>query len=282
STSHIVDLMNAAIKDMKLPSLAAVNGGKKEMRLLKFENEQAENEFSMQRVENSGEKVFILARTNKQLSALSESMRKRNISHSIRNEFDSGNEEGRVTLSTIHAIKGMEADTVFLIGCTNSNFPCRGSEHPIIEMLEENDYDREEEEKRIFYVAISRPRAALYLTFSGKGISPFINDGMKEILDEKKSMPEANAESAGPLLSKGAARAKPKQGSLFEKLKSWRYQASREDGIPPYMIMHDRTLLELCERMPINKEELSEIRGIGPAKIRRYGSEILNVLHTFK
>ncbi|MBI2142077.1 HRDC domain-containing protein, partial [Candidatus Woesearchaeota archaeon] len=152
------------------------------------------------------------------------------------------------------------------------------SEHPIIEMLDENDYDREEEEKRIFYVAISRPRAAIYLTFSGKGISPFISDGMKAMLEEKEAMPEAKAANSEPLLSKDATRTKPKQGSLFEKLKNWRYQTSKEEGIPPYMIMHDRTLLELCERMPINKGELSEIRGIGPAKIRRYGDEILNVL----
>ncbi len=281
STSHIVDLMNAAIKDMKLPSLAAVNEGNKEIRLLKFENEQAENEFIMQRVENSNEKAFILARTNKQLSVLSESMIKRNLPHSIRNEFDSSHEEARVTLATIHAIKGMEADTVFLIGCTNSNFPCRGSEHPIIELLDENDYDKEEEEKRIFYVAISRPKAALYLTYSGKGISPFINDGMKAMLEEKKTAKTgAKATSAESILSKDATRPKPKQGSMFEKLKNWRYQVSKEEGIPPYMIMHDRTLLELCERMPISKEELSEIRGIGPAKIRRYGSGLLNVLHS--
>ncbi len=276
STSHIVDLMNRAIKDLKLPNLAAVNEGNKDIYLLKFENEQAENEFIMQRLENIKGNAFILARTNKQLSELSESMRKRNIAHLIKNEFDHSQQEAQITLATIHAIKGMEADTVFLMGCTNSNFPCRGSEHPIIEMLDENEYDKEEEEKRLFYVGISRPKKSLYISYSGKGISPFINDDMLSLLEEKKEKPKPGYASVE--LEK-ADRTKPKQGSLFERLKNWRYTISKKEGVAPFMIMHDRTLMELCERMPINKEELSEISGIGPSKLRRYGDEILKLLH---
>ncbi|MBT6956665.1 hypothetical protein HN997_05270, partial [archaeon] len=58
------------------------------------------------------------------------------------------------------------------------NFPCKASDHPAIEMVKIDDYDKEEEERRLFYVAISRAKEILYLTHSGKKSTYFINDEM--------------------------------------------------------------------------------------------------------
>ena len=88
---------------------------------------------------------------------------------------------GMITLSTIHAIKGLEASAVYVIGCNNLNFPCKTSEHPVMEIVKRYDYDREEEERRLFYVAISRAKQELYLTHTKKP-TYFINEDMKKLV----------------------------------------------------------------------------------------------------
>jgi ATP-dependent DNA helicase RecQ len=50
--------------------------------------------------------------------------------------------------------------------------------------------------------------------------------------------------------------------------------------VPPYVILHDRTLLEIARSGPRNRVQLAAIAGIGPAKLDRYGKEILAALQT--
>ena len=49
-----------------------------------------------------------------------------------------------MTLATIHSIKGLEAKLVFVIGCNEMNFPCKASDHPVIEMIKIEEYDKED------------------------------------------------------------------------------------------------------------------------------------------
>ena len=58
----------------------------------------------------------------------------------------------------------------------------------------------------------------------------------------------------------------------------WRADKAREQGVPAYVILHDRTLLELAANRPESQEDLLEIPGIGQAKAERYGEDLLNVL----
>jgi len=55
----------------------------------------------------------------------------------VRPTLDS--KKGHVTLATVHAIKGLEAETVFVLGCNELNFPCKASDHPVIEMIKLED-----------------------------------------------------------------------------------------------------------------------------------------------
>jgi len=50
-------------------------------------------------------------------------------------------------------------------------------------MIKTDNYDKLEEEKRLFYVAISRAKEVLYLTYSGKKPTYFVNDKMKGMLE---------------------------------------------------------------------------------------------------
>ncbi len=190
SNNHLVKLMNLSIKKMKLPDLETTIKGKKFLKLCKFSNENLEFNFIKEKILSSKisrEEIFVLSRTNKKLLEFSKILSKEGIPHSIKEEGSQKflRKKGEIVLSTIHSIKGLEAELVFLMGCTNNNFPCKSGDHPIIEKIKMYEYDKEEEELRLFYVAISRAKNKLYLTYSGKNHTYFINKEMKKELIEE-------------------------------------------------------------------------------------------------
>ena len=65
---------------------------------------------------------------------------------------------------------------------------------------------------------------------------------------------------------------------LWYILKAKRTELAREQGVPPYVIFHDSTLLEILNRRPSNIDEMSQISGVGQAKLDRYGDAFLQVL----
>ena len=70
----------------------------------------------------------------------------------------------------------------------------------------------------------------------------------------------------------------PADAALFEQLRRWRADTAREQGVPAYVILHDRTLKELAEVRPRSHGLLGTITGLGAAKIERYGEELLALL----
>ena len=66
--------------------------------------------------------------------------------------------------------------------------------------------------------------------------------------------------------------------SLLAALKAWRLQQAREQAVPPYVVFHDRTLLEIAARLPADLVALSQVSGVGAAKLERYGQAVLQVL----
>jgi ATP-dependent DNA helicase RecQ len=65
---------------------------------------------------------------------------------------------------------------------------------------------------------------------------------------------------------------------LMARLKAWRTEQARSQGVPPYVVFHDRTLLELASRRPTSRSQLAEVGGIGAAKLERYGEALLELL----
>ena len=185
SNNHVVKVMNDLAKKMEVSPLESTFENKKDLKICKFDNEIQEFNFVKSKILSSEiprEEIFVLSRTNRQIEELSKVLKAAEINHSVKEEGsnDSSIKKGEVTLATIHSIKGLEAELVFVIGCTLSNFPCKASDHPVIEKINVYNYDREEEELRLFYVAISRAKNHLYLTYSGKNHTYFINKEVKE------------------------------------------------------------------------------------------------------
>jgi ATP-dependent DNA helicase RecQ len=65
---------------------------------------------------------------------------------------------------------------------------------------------------------------------------------------------------------------------LWQALKACRLELAREQGVPPYVIFHDSTLLEILNQRPQTLDELGRISGVGHAKLARYGDAFLETL----
>jgi ATP-dependent DNA helicase RecQ len=64
----------------------------------------------------------------------------------------------------------------------------------------------------------------------------------------------------------------------FERLRLKRLELARAQGVPPYVIFHDTTLVEMARRRPTSLAELSGIGGVGDKKLSRYGQTFLDVM----
>ncbi|EIM01870.1 DNA helicase RecQ [Rhodanobacter denitrificans] len=66
---------------------------------------------------------------------------------------------------------------------------------------------------------------------------------------------------------------------LWDALRALRTQLAKQQGVPPYVVFHDATLLAMLRAMPANEDELATISGVGEAKLKRYGSDFLAVIN---
>jgi ATP-dependent DNA helicase RecQ len=68
---------------------------------------------------------------------------------------------------------------------------------------------------------------------------------------------------------------------LFETLRSLRTVIAREESIPPYLVFSDKTLVDMCIKAPLNKEEMLNVSGVGNNKYDRYGERFINEINIF-
>ena len=165
-----------------------------------------------------------------------------------------------VNLLTYHRAKGLEFDAVFLPRLLDGELPFRSGRAKA----------DPEEERRLLYVGITRARRYLFLTWPAAGRaqpSPF--------LDELELAPPV---SSRPRVAPGPAVTVGRGGMLFDRLKEWRRKRANADGVPAYVVFHDRTLAEIAERRCKDWADLAAISGVGPAKLERYADEVLAVV----
>jgi DNA helicase-2/ATP-dependent DNA helicase PcrA len=160
-----------------------------------------------------------------------------------------GESAGRgVHLLTLHRAKGLEWEAVFLPRVEEGELPVRRGDV--------------EEERRLFYVGLTRAKRHLHVTWEGKP-SRFLD----ELGVSAAARPLPRRER--PVLA---------QTPAVQALREWRLARARAEEVPAYVVFNDRTLAELVARTPRTIAELAAVPGIGPAKLERYGPELLEQL----
>ena len=208
-----------------------------------------------------------------------------------------------VTLASFHAAKGLEWDTVFLVGCSDGLLPITMADTP----------QAVEEERRLLYVGVTRARERLVMSYAvartpgaraTRRPSRFL-DGTTAVLgDAARRSPSAAAGSArregrDPVRTTcracgadlGAARERTigrcsacpptMDERLFEALREWRLEQARAADVPAFVVFTDATLTAIAERVPADVGALARINGVGPAKLERYGTDVLELIQNF-
>jgi DNA helicase-2/ATP-dependent DNA helicase PcrA len=182
----------------------------------------------------------------------------------LRAELSRPGDEHGVRLSTVHRVKGLEWPHVVVHDASDALFPHRLT----------IGQAGLEEERRVFHVAITRCRSTCTVVAPAGSVSPFV----------------AELEGASPAIRLRAAAAAPAEApastrkpagpptELEEALRTWRTAQARQEARPPFVILHDSTLREIAARRPATLFQLGAVPGIGPAKLERYGDDILAVV----
>lgn len=102
--------------------------------------------------------------------------------------------------------------------------------------------------------------------------------GAQEVWLRRDAEPEKRISKAERSARAKEAFAGANDDPLWQALKAKRLELAREQGVPPYLIFHDSTLLEIHNRKPHTLDEMGQISGIGQAKLQRYGDDFLQVL----
>jgi DNA helicase-2/ATP-dependent DNA helicase PcrA len=168
-----------------------------------------------------------------------------------------------VNLLTFHRAKGLEFDAVFLPRLLDKEIPFRS----------QRSAADPQEERRLLYVGITRARVHLYLSWPSEPRS-----APSPYLAELGIMPPA-APAKKPQASRSAV-AVGEQGPVFDRLREWRRKRAAADGVPAYLVFHDKTLVQIAEEQPRDWADLASIPGVGPAKLDRYADELLAILAT--
>ena len=102
---------------------------------------------------------------------------------------------------------------------------------------------------------------------------PLLRGEMTLQLREETKQPALRKKPAG---RKGAVSAADR--SLWDALRECRKELAKEHDVPPYVIFHDATLMQMMEYRPADPDAMLGISGVGPNKLERYGEAFLEVI----
>jgi DNA helicase-2/ATP-dependent DNA helicase PcrA len=182
-----------------------------------------------------------------------------------------------VNLLTYHRAKGLEWDAVFLPMLEEGSLPSRQAADDPIALAEE---------RRLLYVGITRARRHLHLSSADRRESR----GRESRRVRSRFLAGLSATASRPVTSPSGLAARsgiervrvrsplPTGDPVLDALRTWRTGRARDDGVPAYVVADDRTLGAIAESRPATLTALERVRGIGPAKLDRYGSDLLAIV----
>ena len=194
-----------------------------------------------------------------------------------RAERERADDAGGVELLTLHRAKGLEWDAAFIPMLEEGSLP--------VSQAGESD-EALAEERRLLYVGITRARRQLTLSWAAERVSTTGKSGAKRPSRFLAAWGVSTARTApsrpGPRERQPAGAARARLGAddavLFDALRAWRLERARTDKVAPFIVAYDTVIAEIAERRPASEGELLAIPGIGPAKVAKYGDEILAIV----
>jgi DNA helicase-2/ATP-dependent DNA helicase PcrA len=166
---------------------------------------------------------------------------------SLRERFAPGGDGAHgVHLLTLHRAKGLEFEAVFIPRLHERELPSKQAKTD----------DELAEERRLLYVGMTRAKRVLWLTWTGK---------RSRFLAELGVTAHAPAE-------------KRDWTPDAQRLREWRLERAKADDVPPYVVFHDSVLQAIAAAKPESLGELAQISGVGPAKLERYGADVLALI----
>ncbi|NJD27921.1 MAG: ATP-dependent DNA helicase UvrD2, partial [Chloroflexi bacterium] len=194
---------------------------------------------------------------------------------------------GGGNLLTYHRAKGLEWDAVFLPALEEGVLPIRQAK----------DAEAIAEERRLLYVGITRARRHLALSWAARRVGQGGKEGGRKpsrFLDALERLPgslrgRTTVHAGGGLPPRIRALERDSGGpdddgtaaattELVVALQGWRRERARRDGMPAYIVAHDALLRAIAEARPASATALERVKGMGPAKVERYGEEILSIV----
>ena len=190
-----------------------------------------------------------------------------------------------VTLSSLHAAKGLEWDAVILVGACEGLLPISLAEgHTAIE-----------EERRLLYVGVTRAREHLIISYArarnaggraSRKASRFLDGLWPTAHGSRDASRRQSRQSARERSRQSAADFEanndPRTIALFEELRAWRSQIAKERSRPAYTVFADATLRDIAVVKPTSLPQLSLIHGVGANKLQEYGGQVLALLRDFE
>lgn len=154
--------------------------------------------------------------------------------------------------------------------------------------LDENDYYGMESDKSVHYLRQVADFLLLndYLTQTDDRYS-ILRLGPKahSILAREETLTMKVAKDREPV-QKSAKAAKidydVQNPELFQALRELRMKFARTQSVPPYVVFTDKSLKEMCARMPENKEQMLQVSGVGESKYKKYGEAFLEVIRAYR
>jgi len=73
-----------------------------------------------------------------------------------------------------------------------------------------------------------------------------------------------------------------KNSEIYNILKNWRNTKSKEEGVPPYIVLSNSILESLISKNPVSLSDLNEIKGFGEKKKKKYGSELITIFENHR
>ena len=98
--------------------------------------------------------------------------------------------------------------------------------------------------------------------------------------EEKPPVPSRSQRSASS--SGKAGQTARERTDLFEKLRLLRLQIAKEEAVPPYIVFTDKTLVDMCDKLPKTEAEMLDVSGVGQNKLKKYGKRFLEEIASFQ